>query len=104
MNLRLKGHQTLHLRPGRSLLIHLQRAVVRAVAEGIEQGAHLYAFLGFLGKHRFQLLSPTPGQVTHALLTRSPLNQEKQAPLDSVRLACVRRAASVRPEPGSNSL
>ena len=53
---------------------------------------------------RFQLLSPTQGQVTHALLTRSPLNQEKQAPLDSVRLACVRRAASVRPEPGSNSL
>ena len=53
---------------------------------------------------RFQLLSPTPGQVTHALLTRSPLSQEKQAPLDSVRLACVRRAASVRPEPGSNSL
>ncbi len=53
---------------------------------------------------RFQLLSPTPGQVTHALLTRSPLSQEKQAPLDSVRLACVRRAASVRPEPGSNSV
>ncbi len=53
---------------------------------------------------RFQLLSPTPGQVTHALLTRSPLSQEKQAPLGSVRLACVRRAASVRPEPGSNSL
>ena len=53
---------------------------------------------------RFQLLSPTPGQVTHALLTRSPLNHEKQAPLNSVRLACVRRAASVRPEPGSNSL
>ena len=53
---------------------------------------------------RFQLLSPTPGQVTHALLTRSPLSQEKQAPLNSVRLACVRRAASVRPEPGSNSL
>ena len=23
---------------------------------------------------RFQLLSPTPGQVTHALLTRSPLS------------------------------
>ena len=53
---------------------------------------------------RFQLLSPTLRQVTHALLTRSPLSQEKQAPLNSVRLACVRRAASVRPEPGSNSL
>src|SRR5699024_10896694 len=53
---------------------------------------------------RFQLLSPSLRQVPHALLTRSPLSQEKQAPLNSVRLACVRRAASVRPEPGSNSL
>ena len=33
------------------------------------------------------------------LLTRSPL--EVQAPL--VRLACIRHAASVHPEPGSNS-
>ena len=53
---------------------------------------------------RFQLLSPSLRQVPHALLTRSPLSQEKQAPLNPVRLACVRRAASVRPEPGSNSL
>ncbi|EJW93653.1 hypothetical protein EVA_18239 [gut metagenome] len=43
-------------------------------------------------------------QVPHALLTRSPLSQKKQALSDFVRLACVRRAASVRPEPGSNSL
>ena len=35
------------------------------------------------------------------LLTRSPLIQE-QAPF-TVRLACVKHAASVRPEPGSNS-
>ena len=53
---------------------------------------------------RFQLLSPSLRQVPHALLTRSPLSQKEQAPLDFVRLACVRRAASVRPEPGSNSL
>ena len=50
---------------------------------------------------RFQLLSPTERQVPHALLTRSPLSQSRRA--DPVRLACVRHAASVRPEPGSNS-
>ena len=50
---------------------------------------------------RFQLLSPTERQVSHALLTRSPLsNLRRNYP---VRLACVRHAASVRPEPGSNS-
>ena len=52
---------------------------------------------------RFQTLSPSERQVAHVLLTRPPLRKEKQAPLFSVRLACVRRAASVRPEPGSNS-
>lgn len=43
------------------------------------------------------------GQVTHVLLTRSPLITPKQAPRITVRLACVKHAASVRPEPGSNS-
>ena len=52
---------------------------------------------------RFQTLSPSERQVAHVLLTRPPLSLKKQAPLSSVRLACVRRAASVRPEPGSNS-
>ena len=39
------------------------------------------------------------------LLTRSPLSsQRKQASIEkTVRLACIRHAASVRPEPGSNS-
>ena len=50
---------------------------------------------------RFQLLSPTERQVSHALLTRSPLSDNRNH--HSVRLACVRHAASVRPEPGSNS-
>ena len=50
---------------------------------------------------RFQLLSPTERQVPHALLTRSPLSSPRRS--YSVRLACVRHAASVRPEPGSNS-
>ena len=76
---------------------------------------------------RFQTLSPSDGQVAHALLTRPPLSQASDSRLqtllpfplslpvrflpdvrsltpETVRLACVRHAASVRPEPGSNSL
>ena len=53
---------------------------------------------------RFQKLSRAHGQVTYVLLTRSPLDSEKQAFLPLVRLACIRHAASVHPEPGSNSL
>ena len=37
------------------------------------------------------------------LLTRSPLIQPNKSQVFSVRLACVKHAASVRPEPGSNS-
>ena len=51
----------------------------------------------------FPKLSQSLGQVTHVLLTRSPLITRKQAPQITVRLACVKHAASVRPEPGSNS-
>ena len=50
---------------------------------------------------RFQLLSPCTGQVTHALLTRPPLSFPRKK--NFVRLACVKHAASVYPEPGSNS-
>ncbi len=49
----------------------------------------------------FQLLSQSMGQVTHVLLTRSPLVYPRKGL--TVRLACVKHAASVRPEPGSNS-
>ena len=51
----------------------------------------------------FQLLFQSLGQVTHVLLTRSPLITREQALEVTVRLACVKHAASVRPEPGSNS-
>jgi hypothetical protein len=51
----------------------------------------------------FPRLSRSPGQVTHVLLTRSPLIISEQAPRVTVRLACFKHAASVRPEPGSNS-
>ena len=48
------------------------------------------------------------GQVTHALLTRPPLSRKPFLPEGIlgkrfVRLACVKHAASVHPEPGSNS-
>ena len=57
---------------------------------------------------RFQLLSPCVRQVTHALLTRPPLSHKSLHPERIrlkcfVRLACVKHAASVHPEPGSNS-
>ena len=35
---------------------------------------------------RFQLLSPTQGQVTHALLTRSPLSYSDVHPKTSVKI------------------
>ena len=49
----------------------------------------------------FPGLSQSLGQITHVLLTRSPLEYPRRGL--SVRLACVKHAASVRPEPGSNS-
>ncbi len=53
------------------------------------------------------MLSPCVRQVTHALLTRPPLGPQdsirKLPPGSPVRLACVKHAASVHPEPGSNS-
>src|SRR3954470_6052255 len=52
----------------------------------------------------FGELSRSLGQVPHVLLTRSPLGLHQCCHwLDPVRLACVKHAASVRPEPGSNS-
>ena len=50
----------------------------------------------------FPVLSPTIRQVAHALLTRPPLIRPRRD--FTVRLECVMHAASVHPEPGSNSL
>ena len=50
----------------------------------------------------FPVLSPTVWQVAHALLTRPPLLRTRRC--FTVRLECVMHAASVHPEPGSNSL
>ena len=56
---------------------------------------------------RFHVLSLYHRQVAHALLTRPPLTcpaASRRIKQDkSVRLECVRHAASVHPEPGSNS-
>ena len=49
------------------------------------------------------MLSQSLGQVAYVLLTRSPLTLKVQALLMFVRLACIKHAASVHPEPGSNS-
>ena len=50
------------------------------------------------------MLSQSSGQVAHVLLTRSPLALQRYCyRMERVRLACVRHAASVHPEPGSNS-
>ncbi len=75
----LPKRRTFHIRPCGPLR-----------ASGISQG--------------FLWLSRSSGQVPHVLLTRSPLGRPRCCHwLDLVRLACVRHAASVRPEPGSNS-
>jgi hypothetical protein len=46
-------------------------------------------------------LSPSLGQVAYVLLNRLPLNERQVS--HPARLAYIRHAASVRPEPGSNS-
>ena len=55
----------------------------------------------------FQVVSQSLGQVAHVLLTHPPLASNKSPRRDPwiqlARLACIRHAASVRPEPGSNS-
>ena len=55
----------------------------------------------------FSWLSQTWGQVLYVLLTRPPLipstSPRRVRMTSCARLACIRHAASVRPEPGSNS-
>ena len=82
------------------------RAHLSAIKSLVYRPCDPYTLCGI--SSRFQLLSPTERQVAHALLTRPPLSYLKSIRKlhsnNSVRLACVRHAASVRPEPGSNSL
>ena len=52
----------------------------------------------------YKEFDPGSGRTLAARLTHASRTSEKASSLLLVRLACVRRAASVRPEPGSNSL
>ena len=52
--------------------------------------------------NRFRLLFPTRRQIIHVLLTRAPLYSAPEGAF-RVRRACLRHAASVDSEPGSNS-
>ena len=52
---------------------------------------------------RFHRLCPRYGQVAHALRTLPPVAAKVLLPRAAPRLACVKPAASVHPEPGSNS-
>ena len=78
---------------GRELILH-------RIAPLTACGCPLAVLCGI--SNRFRLLSPKQRQVAHALLTRPPLIRDR-SPV-TVRLECVMHAASVHPEPGSNSL
>ena len=52
---------------------------------------------------RFRRLCPGHGQVAHVLRTLPPVAARVLLPRAAPRLACVKPAASVHPEPGSNS-
>ena len=87
-------------------LANQTRAHLSAIKSLASKSCDLDALCGI--SSRFRLLSPSERQIAHALLTRPPLSHRFQFRRtfqnDSVRLACVRHAASVHPEPGSNSL
>ena len=104
-------------------LANRPRAHLTAIKSLVTRGCPLVTLCGI--STPFGVLFPTARQVTHALLTRPPLRHSIHSTVEaqrffilsnfcftplpfseqsvSVRLACVRRAASVRPEPGSNS-
>ena len=54
-------------------------------------------------RRRFHRLSPGHGHVAHALRTLAPVAAKVLLLRAAPRLACVKPAASVHPEPGSNS-
>ena len=93
---------------GRYLTNYLigREPILQRIAPLVFIRCHTNTLCGII--HRFQWLSPSVRQVAHALLTRPPLSSNficrSFICKNSVRLACVRHAASVRPEPGSNSL
>ena len=87
----LVGHYPTNKLIGRGLILHRRSFQPPPMQAGVVSGI----------RPRFQGLSQSEGQITHVLLTRSPLEYPRRSL--SARLACVKHAASVRPEPGSNS-
>src|SRR5256885_16696899 len=87
----LVGHYPTNKLIGRGFILHRQNFQPPQMPAEVISGI----------RPRFQGLSQSAGQITHVLLTRSPLIPTRK--WISVRLACVKHAASVRPEPGSNS-
>ena len=76
--------------------------ISKRVSPFLYRGCPQYTLCGI--STRFHVLFHSSRQVAHALLTRPPLSYSVQAPRNFVRLECVMHAASVHPEPGSNSL
>ena len=74
--------------------------ILRCIAALIGRPCDLPMLCGI--RPPFESLSPTEGQVSHVLLTRLPLYSFPEGNF-LARLACMRHAASVRSEPGSNS-
>ena len=79
--------------------------ISKRVSPFLYRGCPPYTLCGI--STRFHVLFHSSRQVAHALLTRPPLSSisidRSLYPPILVRLACVRHAASVCPEPGSNS-
>ena len=92
---------------GRYLTNYLigREAILQRINPLVGLSCGIYAICGI--SVRFQTLSPMLRQVAHALLTRPPLSYlhsiRRLPSNNSVRLECVMHAASVHPEPGSNS-
>ena len=85
-------------------LPHQLADTVQADLEAINISLAYLCIKGISGfTSRFQQLSPSSRHITYILLTRAPLVSRVQVLSVTVRLACVKHAASVRSEPGSNS-
>ena len=87
----LVGHYPTNKLIGRGLILHRKTFQPQTMRPELISGI----------RPSFPGLSRSAGQITHVLLTRSPLVYPRKGL--TVRLACVKHAASVRPEPGSNS-
>lgn len=87
----LVGHYPTNKLIGRGPILHRKSFPPSPMREKVISGI----------RPSFPGLSQSAGQIAHVLLTRSPLIPDRSRII--VRLACVKHAASVRPEPGSNS-